>query len=180
MLAAIKYVINNNEAGNILPSTSSTASLSPACQSMPWATKFGGSAVNLAEMMESSYKIGIGFSSDQATRNGGGGLFQPISRAYAQLTIDRSMLPQERFGTMQWVDTTLAHELFGHAMSASVGMHHDVGRIMPACLSSMGFSLERPTECGLRIITAPKRAFLHVVTTTRRETTFLPLSHRQP
>lgn len=96
-----------------------------------WGKLFGGNAAKLAAMMQASYKLGVGFTADAATQKAGGGLFLPTGKNSGEVRIDREMFPQVVFGSLQWIDTTLAHELFGHALSASVGIMEDVGRINP-------------------------------------------------
>jgi RHS repeat-associated core domain len=131
MLKALRAQLMNQKAAQYLTVDKFNRLSITGMSVSAWAKQFGGNAATLASMMQSSYKLGVGFSSDAATQKAGGGLFLPTGKGSGQVTLDRSMFPQVRFGTQQWVDTTLAHELFGHGMSASVGIREDVGRIHP-------------------------------------------------
>jgi RHS repeat-associated protein len=131
MLEALRAQLMNQKAAQYLTVDKFNRLTITGMTVSAWAKQFGGNAAKLGSMMQSSYKLGVGFSGDAATQKAGGGLFLPTGANSGQVTIDRAMFPQTRFGTPQWTDTTLAHELFGHGMSASVGIHDDVGRIHP-------------------------------------------------
>jgi RHS repeat-associated protein len=138
MLEELRLLLNNQKAAKYVSMDQFNRLTITGMSVSAWAKQFGGNATKLAALMLSKEKIGVGFSSDSATQSAGGGLFAGVSADYAQVTIDKTMFAQTRFGTLQWTDTTLAHELFGHAMSWAVGMHQDVGFIHPGAVIMYG------------------------------------------
>ena len=100
------------------------ATAAPAAE---WGRKFGGDAAKLGALIDAKYKLGVGVISADVSS---GGRFDPVSRNYGLIVMDERQFPKELFGTMQWPDTAMAHELYGHGARAAGTLDYiDVGRI---------------------------------------------------
>ena len=71
----------------------------------------------------------------------GGGSFDPVSKNYGTVLLDERQFAKELFGTMQWLDTTMAHELYGHGASAAGTLRADVGYIHAGKAALYGIGL---------------------------------------
>jgi hypothetical protein len=129
LLATVKYTLNNNEAAKYLTTDKFNRLTVTGMSVADWGKKFGGNAAKLASIMQSSHKVGIGFQGGREIEKMGGAAHLGVSKNYSQVLINEGSFPRETYGTMQWTDTTLAHELFGHALRTVGAIKEDVGSI---------------------------------------------------
>jgi hypothetical protein len=137
-LSLLKFMLHNREAAKSLTTDKFGRLVVTGMSAADWGTKFGGDASKLGGMMQSTYKLGVGAISADVE---GIGRFDPVSKHYGLIILDERQFPKELFGTMQYLDTAMAHELYGHGASAAGTLRADVGYIHPGKAIMYGIGL---------------------------------------
>lgn len=131
----LKFMLHNSDAATYLKMDNFGRLTISGMSVTEWGRKFGGEAARLSAIMGSPYKLGVGTISADVL---GDGRFVPISARYRIIAVDERKFPQDMHGTMQWLDTTRAHELFGHGARAAGLLMGDVGHINNPLLNGIG------------------------------------------